>query len=135
MHIGPRILCVENNTDISEMLNYLLSRAGYKVVITHGVGEALHQAGKSCFDLFMLNIRYTDGDGIGLCEKLRQCDKNTPILFFAATGNTFERELAIKAGAQAFLEQPGHLDKLLETIKLLIDKGIELSVNSRSAST
>jgi DNA-binding response OmpR family regulator len=63
-------LCVDDHADTRTLLAYMLSTAGYRVVVAGTVAEALTLAGRMSYDLFMLDVRLPDGSGIELCKQL-----------------------------------------------------------------
>ena len=60
-----------------------------------------------------------DLTGVELCERIRAFDKETPIIFYSAAANKSDHEEAMKAGAQSYIDKPGNLDELEETIPRL----------------
>jgi DNA-binding response OmpR family regulator len=74
------------------------------------------------FDLYILDYRLPDMTGIDLCSRIRQTDKQTPIMFFSAMARDVDRKSGIMAGATDYLVKPHDLDRLTKTVKLLVDK-------------
>jgi two-component system KDP operon response regulator KdpE len=101
----PRILSVDDHEDTLTMLRSLLGTAGYEVVSAASVAEALRLAGSKDFDLFLLDFRFADGTGEELCERIREFDRETPILFFSGTHPAQQRG-AVSCGAQGFVLKP-----------------------------
>lgn len=101
----PRILSVDDHDDTLSMLRSLLGTAGYEVVSAASVAEALKLAGSKEFDLFLFDFLFTDGTGRELCEKIREFDRKTPILFFSGSHPNIHQE-ALSCGAQGFVMKP-----------------------------
>jgi DNA-binding response OmpR family regulator len=88
----PRILFVDDHEDTRFMVITWLGTLGYEVTATHSLVEGLRLAKSESFDLYLLDSRLADGDGKDLCEKLREFDELTPIVFYA--GDIRERVMA-----------------------------------------
>jgi DNA-binding response OmpR family regulator len=111
-----RILFLDDNDDTCEMLNLILTQAGYEVVVGCSVAEGLRLIRDKQFDFILLDWFLSDGTGLDLCRAVRQFDGNTPIFFY--TGMALEKHLhvAIQAGAQGCLVKPVEVETLLSTI-------------------
>ena len=88
----PRILFVDDHEDTRFMVITWLGSLGYEVTATHSLAEGLRLAMSESFNLYLLDSRLADGDGKDLCEKLREFDEQTPIVFYA--GDIRERVMA-----------------------------------------
>ncbi len=118
---NPRVLYIEDHEDTRELVTLLLSQKSYDVVTsgTVATGMALALAGK--FDLYLLDSWLPDGSGLDLCEKIRQFDKTTPILFYSAAAYASDHELALLCGAQAYLIKPSQPSELCQLVSQLIE--------------
>ena len=106
----PRILFVDDHEDTCLMVIMWLGTLGYEVTATHSVNEGLRLATGGGFDLYLLDSRLADGDGKELCERLREFDPLTPIVFYA--GDIRERVMADSdCETQGFAMKP-ELEKL-----------------------
>lgn len=101
----PRILFVEDHDDTRSMIRRLLERRGYQVETAESFDEGLELAQNEEFDLFLLDYRLDEGDGKQLCERIREFDPDTPILFFSASRPKIQEE-AVLCGAQGFVLKP-----------------------------
>jgi two-component system, OmpR family, manganese sensing response regulator len=114
----PRILFVEDHDDTRLMIRHLLGGQGYQVKTAHSLNEGLELAQHEAFDLFLLDYQLEDGSGKQLCEKIREFDPRTPILFFSASHPKIQQE-AVECGAQGFVLKPdvdalrGEIDRVL----------------------
>ena len=90
--LKPRILFVDDHEDTRFLVITWLGTLGYEVTATHSVVEGLKLAESESFDLYLLDSRLADGDGKDLCEKIREIDELTPIVFYA--GDIRERVMA-----------------------------------------
>jgi DNA-binding response OmpR family regulator len=117
-----RILYVEDHADTSEMLALLLSHEDYEVVTVTTAEETLSLAGSGEFDLYVLDNRLPDGDGLALCERLNEITPGVPCLFYSGDAYEIHRRQAIDAGAAAYVAKPD-IEGLIENVhKLLSEK-------------
>ena len=117
MQPKKRILCVEDDADTALMLIHLLRRAGYDVQSVATAAGALSLA--LSFDLYLLDYRLPDGNGIDLCHTLRAQHRHTPIVIYSANAYQAQHRAARAAGATAYVNKP-EIDILLATIKNLL---------------
>jgi CheY-like chemotaxis protein len=117
-----RILIVEDNRDAREMLRTLLldASATYRPVAVETAAEALELDGRDAFDLYILDIWLPGMDGIGLCRRLRERKRDSPIIFFSAMVQPTDRDYVLAAGANEFLVKPSDLDIFLPTVSRLL---------------
>jgi CheY-like chemotaxis protein len=101
-----RVLFADDHEDIRLLVTTLLGASGYQVVTADGVASALALAHEEAFDVYLLDNKLPDGTGRELCERLREFDRDTPVVFFS--GDVFEsdKQWALSAGAQGYVEKP-----------------------------
>ncbi|HWT01724.1 MAG TPA: response regulator [Pyrinomonadaceae bacterium] len=117
-----RILCVDDDADTCNMLVVLLGRENYEVTAVKTVSEALGLARAESFNLYILDEWFPREAGLGLCRKIREFDRYTPIVFYSGAAFDSDKEEALYAGAQAFVAKP-YVEELLATVhRLLADK-------------
>ena len=117
-----RILCVDDEADTCAMLVALLGRENYEVTAVKTVSEALDLARAESFSLYILDEWFPREAGLGLCRKIREFDRHTPIIFYSGAAFDSDKEEALYAGAQAFVAKP-YVEELLATVhRLLADK-------------
>ena len=115
-----RVLCAEPHEDTCRLIAALLERQGHEVVSARTVAECVELVGGRRFDLYMLDDDYIDGTALQLCERLRQMTPGTPILFFSAQAFRRDRELALEAGATAYLTKPDDLFEIVATVNSIL---------------
>jgi CheY-like chemotaxis protein len=104
------------------MLSLLLSQEDYNVVCAPSANEALKLASTEEFDLYVLDKRLPDADGLALCQKLTELTPNVPCMFYSGDAYEIHRHQAIAAGAAAYVAKPD-IEGLIENVrKLLADK-------------
>lgn len=115
-----RILITEDDSDTRVLLEFLLDGAGHDVTATSSLEEALNAAKIGTFDLYLLDNWLVASSGIELCEKLREFDPQTPILFCSGAAYEKDKENALRAGAQGYLVKPVDADVLIAEVSRLI---------------
>ncbi|MEP6705270.1 MAG: response regulator [Acidobacteriota bacterium] len=113
-------MCVEDDRDTCEFLHFVMT--DYAFTAVHSVEDAVKMmTEKGEFDLYVLDNWLPDGSGVELCEKIRHSGTRSPILFTSAVGQRHDIELAIDAGADRYLVKPYEPEKLLQTVKELLN--------------
>lgn len=115
----PRILCTEDDADTREVLCLLLEMEGFEVTCVEDSMQALSLAQSQRFDLYLLDTWLPGMDGDHLCQKLREFDPTTPILFYSGASTPKDKARAMGAGAQGYVIKPD-LDHLTAEIRRLI---------------
>lgn len=116
-----KILLVDDEPDILEIVGYNLSNEGYTVFTAQNGKEALQVAEKNEPEIILLDIMMPEMDGIETCEKLREktAFKDTIIVFFTARNEEFSQSAAYDAGADDYVTKPIKPKILLKKIKAL----------------
>lgn len=111
---------MEDNADTRRLVSYVLARAGYDVVVAENPEQAAVLAQTSSFDLYLIDNWMPGASGIELCGWLRKFDNETPILFYSGAAYEQDKQVALAAGAQAYLTKPADNEKLVEEVSRLI---------------
>lgn len=117
-----KILIVEDDVDIVELLRYNLEKEGYQLEsATNGV-EGYEKLSAFMPDLILLDIMMPEMDGIELCAKIREEEKYADILiaFLTARGESFTHITALDAGGDDFIAKPIKPNVLKSRIKALL---------------
>ena len=118
---NPRILYVEDHEDTRELVTLLLSQKDYDVITGATIESGMALAKAEKFDLYLLDSWLPDGSGLDLCQKIREFDKVTPILFYSAAAYASDHEMALQCGAQAYLIKPSQPSDLCRLVSDLIE--------------
>ena len=100
------LLCIDTNKDVRDLVSFLLSQVGYKVINTTTGAKCLIRAQQEDFDLILLDAQLPDGSGVDLCKQIRGFAPNTPIVFYTSEARQEVRLQALGAGASAYLSMP-----------------------------
>jgi two-component system alkaline phosphatase synthesis response regulator PhoP len=101
-------------------LTYALADEGYSVQLAKTGQEALQQAAAEPPDLFLLDLRLPDIDGLEVCRELRSRGCRQPILMLTARDTTRDKVEGLEAGADDYLTKPYELPELLARIRALL---------------
>ncbi len=103
------ILVIEDQLEVSRIMVYLLTRAGWKVTTAQSGIEGLHLAQAENFDLITLDIDLLgDMDGFEICRQLKQDSllKEIPVVFVSGRSDEEDRSQAFQAGAADYVTKP-----------------------------
>ena len=112
-------MCVDDHKDTSDMLSLLLSQEDYEVICAMSTKEALSLAASKEFDLYVLDKRLPDGDGLALCQKLAEITPTVPCMFYSGDAYEIHRHQALQAGAAAYVAKPD-IEGLIENVRKLL---------------
>ncbi len=122
MSVSGKILIVEDEKDIVEILAYNLDKAGYEIETAYDGEEGLEKARKFMPDLILLDIMMPKMDGMELCNQLRserQFD-GTLIAFLTAIGESFTQVSALDSGGDDYITKPVKPNVLLSRVRALL---------------
>lgn len=115
-----RILLVEDEESLVEVIEMNLRLEGYQVTVARNGREALENARSSRFDICVLDIMLPEIDGFTVCKTLRSENNNIPILFLSAKSASTDRIEGLKIGGDDYLTKPFNLEELLLRISNLL---------------
>lgn len=117
-----KILCVDDEPDILEILKYNLSNVGYDIYLANDGLSAIKKAKEIIPNLIIMDIMMPKMDGIQACENLRANEKfnDTIIMFLTARGEDFSHLAAYEAGADDYVTKPVKPKILISKVKGLL---------------
>lgn len=118
-----KILIVDDEKDIVEMLKYNLEKEGYEVLSARNGKDALEQA-QSHPDLIVLDVMMPEIDGWEVCKQLKKNEMTTaiPIIFLTAKGSEIDEVIGLELGAEDYIIKPISIRILLARIKAALRK-------------
>ena len=102
-----------------------LREEGMVVDVAPTAAEALDRSVENAYDLVLLDVMLPDGDGFGLCRRLRRGDTWAPVLMLTARDGVADRVTGLDAGADDYLVKPFSFEELLARSRALMRRGIE----------
>lgn len=132
---SPRILCVDDDEDTRNLIDFMLEHEenGYVITSVQNAEDALELLESRNFDLYILDCWLSEMTGIELCSRIREKDKQTPIMFFTGMARPVDREVGLAAGANEYLVKPEDISILTETVGRLLNESRMNPTNLRSA--
>jgi len=116
--IKKRILIIDDDPAIIELLRINLEHAGYRIFFASEGHKALEIIRKEKLDLIILDILLPDIDGYEICRRLREKEAKiiTPILILSVKNKPVDKVTALKLGADNYMTKPFEIEELLATI-------------------
>jgi two-component system OmpR family response regulator len=118
-----RVLVVEDEPRMADMLRRGLARAGMAVDVTGAGADALWMAGSTPYDAIVLDIMLPDLDGFEVCRRLRADGVWAPILMLTARDAVADRVAGLDTGADDYLLKPFVFDELTARLRALVRRG------------
>jgi two-component system, NtrC family, response regulator PilR len=112
-----RVLVVDDEPDIRELLELTLSRMGLGVVAVGTIAEAREQLKGARFELCLTDMRLADGEGLDLVRHIGSLDDDLPVAVITAHGSAENAVAALKAGAFDYVSKPVGLEQLRALVK------------------
>lgn len=117
-----KILLVDDEQDILEIIGYNLSQEGYQVITASDGKEAVQKAQKELPNLIILDVMMPEMDGMEACEHIRKIPalQNTIITFLTARGEDYSQVAGFDAGADDYITKPVKPKVLISRVKALL---------------
>ena len=114
-----RILIVDDDKNICELLRLYLEKEGYEAAMAHDGESALAVFEEKQFDLVLLDVMMPRVDGWETCRRIR-AKGNTPIIMLTAKGETFDKVLGLELGADDYVVKPFDTKEVVARIKAVL---------------
>ena len=122
-----KILVVDDEPNIVDILRFNLQREGYEVVAAYDGQEGLDKALSEGPDLILLDVMLPMMDGFQVCEELRKTDRLTPIIMLTAREEERDRVMGLELGADDYVVKPFSVRELLARVRTNIRRSAVLS--------
>ena len=114
-----KILVVDDDINICELLRLYIEKEGYEVVIANDGGQAITKFKTEKPDLVMLDIMLPVFDGWQVCREIRKTSQ-TPIIMLTAKGEVFDKVLGLELGADDYVVKPFETKEIVARIKAVL---------------
>ena len=118
-----RLLLVEDDTKLSDMLARSLREQGYAVDVSYDGTDAVYQASVNEYDALILDVNLPKQSGLEVSRALRAKGRAMPILMLTARDAVTDRVTGLDAGADDYLVKPFELDELAARVRALLRRG------------
>ncbi len=114
-----RILLIEDDVRLAEMVKNYLGEAGFSVTVAHTGGNGIALHGRDGCDALVLDLMLPDMDGLEVCRRIR-ASARTPILMLTARGDAMDRVVGLEMGADDYLPKPFEPRELLARLRAIL---------------
>jgi two-component system, OmpR family, phosphate regulon response regulator OmpR len=120
--VGPRVLLIEDDRRLAEMLSRYLGEAGLSVSVAGTGREGLARLEREPHEAVILDLTLPDMDGLDVCRQLRAFSQ-TPVLMLTARGEPMDRVVGLEMGADDYLPKPFEPRELLARLRAILRRG------------
>ncbi|MBR7798624.1 osmolarity response regulator transcription factor OmpR [Undibacterium fentianense] len=122
--IKARILVVDDDSRLRDLLRRYLSEQGFQVVVAESA-QAMNKLWiRERYDLLVLDLMLPGEDGLSICRRLRGGGDNTPIIMLTAKGEEVDRIIGLEMGADDYLPKPFNPRELLARIHAVLRRRV-----------
>lgn len=115
-----RLLVVDDEPNIRELLTTSLRFAGFEVVAAADGNEAVHLAVETEPDLIVLDVMLPDMDGFTVTRRLRERGQRTPVLFLTARDDMSDKVTGLTVGGDDYVTKPFSLEEVVARIRAIL---------------
>jgi len=131
---NEKILVVDDEKDILDLVNYNLQKEGYRVTLVSSGEQAVEEVRKNPQDLILLDLMLPGIDGLEVCRKLKYDEKtkDIPIIMLTAKGEESDIVIGLELGAEDYITKPFNTKVLIARIRNIlrrVQKGIAIAAN------
>ncbi|WP_426956850.1 response regulator [Muricoccus radiodurans] len=131
----PRILIVDDDPAIRDVVSFALSRAGFEIVTASDGAEGLARAGDSAPDLIVLDVMLPEMEGTEVCRAIRRSGSDVPILFLSSRDDEVDRVVGLEIGGDDYLTKPFSPRELVARVRAILRRGAPAPVPASTAAT
>ena len=120
--INAKTLIIDDEPEITEIVNIFLSNAGFKVIAENTAADGIKAARKFIPDVILLDIMMPGMDGYEVCNKLK-LDPQTaeiPIVFLTGKDSRDDSGRSFKVGGDLFVKKPFSCERLLDIVRIVL---------------
>lgn len=118
--MSTKILVVDDEHSIVELLKYNLENSGYEVKEAYDGEEALNMVSQERFDLIILDLMLPKIDGIEVCKRLKEEYFHIPIIMLTAKSSEADKVLGLNIGADDYITKPFSVKELIARVNALL---------------
>lgn len=124
---GEKILIVDDELHIVELLKYNLETNGYKVVYALNGKEGIASAIEKKPDLILLDVMLPEMDGFDVCKEVKKNKsiEKVPIIMLTAKGEEFDKILGLELGADDYITKPFSVRELMARVKVVLRRNLK----------
>ena len=127
-----RILVIEDERDIADLIRIHLQDLDYAVTIARDGNAGLRHGSAETWDLIILDLRLPGVDGLEICRKLRQKSEYVPILMLTSKSSELDRVVGLELGADDYVTKPFSVLELMARVKAILRRA-EITTRPRQS--
>ncbi|WP_343671005.1 response regulator transcription factor [Chitinophaga sp.] len=128
------VLIIEDDHNIVELLRIHLYDLGCRVATESDGLKGLASAKEGHFNLIILDITLPGLNGMEVCRKLRQTDRQTPILMLTARSEEIDKVMGLETGADDYLTKPFSIREFIARVKVIFRRNEDFSAEAATAT-
>ncbi len=119
---SAKIMVVDDEPEITEIVESFLTEAGYKVVVANSGSEAIKRAEEFKPDVILLDIMMPGTDGYAVCKQIKKNPHfaNTPVIFLTGKDRDDDKGQSFKSGGDIYIKKPFSCERLLEIVNIVL---------------
>lgn len=119
---AANILVIDDEPEITEIIEAFLDNAGYGVRVENAPGNALEIAKEYKPDLILLDIMMPGTDGYQICNRIKEdpAMANTPVIFLTGKDSKDDQGRSFQVGGDMFIKKPFSCERLLEIVNIVL---------------
>ena len=125
--MAKRLLVVDDDDEIRELLEFDLSHSGYSVDTACDGMDGLNKAVTNSYDLVLLDVMMPKMNGFDVCKNLRKAKPDIPVLLLTAKGTITDKTQGFDCGADDYLVKPFDIQEVLLRVKALLRRNTDNS--------
>ena len=122
----PKILIVEDDLDMQEMMISFMQKNGFMVIAANNSDELTKKLKSQRVDLILLDVMLGDENGISICREIRETN-NIPIIIISALSDDQNRLSGFEVGADDYIVKPFNPQILLAKVKVILKRGTKIA--------
>ena len=127
--MSVKVLIVDDDTNICELLRLYLEKEGYSTVIANDGEEAIEAFKNNSPDIILLDVMLPKLDGWQVCREIRKTSQ-VPIIMLTAKGETFDKVFGLELGADDYVTKPFESKEVVARIKAVMRRGVKTPENT-----
>lgn len=119
---GTRVLVIDDEPEITDIIEAFLTEAGYLVAVENQPGEAVAKARAFKPDVILLDIMMPEVDGYDVCQAIKKQSElaHIPIIFLTGKDRADDMGRSFKVGGDMFIKKPFSCERLLEILNIVV---------------
>lgn len=130
-----KVLIIEDDPDIVELLSIHLVDLGCTIITASNGLEGLTSFNGSSYDLVILDIMLPGISGMEICRRIRQTDRQTPILMLTARSEEIDKVMGLEIGADDYLSKPFSVREFIARVKVIFRRNEDRNSATQQSGT